>query len=211
MIDNEIKNILSRAYNKKSVDRDQSSIQPWKVKERDVFYSYLKKENKSSLLEIGAGTGKDSLFFNERGIKTFSTDLSPDSVKLCKEKGLEAKVMSFDQLDIPNNQFDSVWALNCLLHVPKKNLNKVLKEIDRVLYSEGLFYMGVYGGENHEGVWEDDFYVPKRFFSFFEDYSIKEVLSEVFEIEYFNCVPKEVVGGKFHFQSIILRKRSVVL
>lgn len=131
-------------------------------------------------------------------------------IKLCRDKGLNARVMSFYNLDFPNYHFDSIWALNCLLHVPKEDMKKVLSEIKRVLKPSGLFYLGVYGGENSEGVWEDDHYSPKRFFSFYDDETLKELLSESFHIEYFKVVPKEIVGGnvQFHsFQSVILRNK----
>lgn len=201
-----IKKSLSSSYDSKSKQRNESLIQDWKVEERDHFYSLLVKEEKISLLEIGAGPGKDGLFFNERGLKTLSTDLSEESVALCQEKGLNAKVMSFDHLTLPDNEFDAVWALNCLLHVPKQELEQVLMEIKRVLKPGGLFYMGVYGGRDSEGIWEDDFYEPKRFFSFYEDEKIKEVVANVFEIEGFRTISKEIVGGELDFQSIILRK-----
>jgi SAM-dependent methyltransferase len=169
--------------------------------------NYIHNENYTSLLEIGAGTGKDSLYFKEQGLNTFSIDVSPEMIKLCKEKGLDANVMSFYNLDFPNHHFDSIYALNCLLHVPKAYIKGVLNEIKRVLSPSGLFYLGVYGGENSEGIWEEDHYTLKRFFSFYEDESLKELLSEFFLIEYFEMVPKEIVEGKFHFQSIILRNK----
>lgn len=194
------------SYNKNAMERDSYSFQDWKVKEREIFLETLKTNKCRNLLEIGAGPGKDSLYFKEQGLNTTSTDISPEMVKLCKEKGLNATVMNFSDLDFPNHHYDSIWGLNCLLHVSKKDIKRVLLEIKRVLKPSGLFYMGVYGGENHEGIWEDDSYTPKRFFSFFEDDSIKELLSEFFTIEYFHVVPKEIVGGPFHFQSIILRK-----
>jgi ubiquinone/menaquinone biosynthesis C-methylase UbiE len=203
---NSLNQNLIHAYNEKANERNSFSVPDWKVREREVFLDYIKKGKISSLLEIGAGTGKDSLYFKEQGLDTFSTDISPEMVKLCKEKGLNAKVMNFANLDFPDNQFDSIWALNCLLHVSKENIKTVLNEIKRVLKPAGLFYMGVYGGENSEGVWEEDRYTPKRFFSFFEDNSLKQLLSEFFSIEYFTVIPKEIVGEVFHFQSIILRK-----
>ncbi|WP_047982808.1 class I SAM-dependent methyltransferase [Ornithinibacillus californiensis] len=197
---------IIESYNQKANERDRLTVQDWKVAERNTFLSFLHKENKKSLLEIGAGPGKDSLFFQEKGLETFATDISVEMIKLCKEKGLTAKVMDFADLDFPDNHFDAIWSLNCLLHVPKMEIRGVLQEIKRVLKPSGLFYMGVYGGENHEGIWEEDHYTPKRFFSFFEDETIKELVSEFFTIEYFEVIPKEVVGGKFQFQSIILRK-----
>lgn len=203
---NTIKQNLIDAYNKKVIDRDSLNLPDWKLKERDIFSRYIKDEKISNLLEIGAGTGKDSLYFKEIGLNTYSIDISPEMVKFCNSKGLNAKVMSFENIEFQDNYFESIWALNCLLHVPKKDIRGVLNEIKRVLKPSGLFYMGVYGGRNFEGIWEEDAYDPKRFFSFFKDDSIKELLSELFTIEYFNVISTEIVGGKFHFQSIILRK-----
>ena len=198
------KNIIE-SYNKKAIERNSSIIQDWKVNERENFLNYIHSENFSSLLEIGAGPGKDSLYFKEQGLNTFSIDLSPEMIKLCKEKGLNSEVMSFYNLNFPNNHFDSIYSLNCLLHVPKKDIKRVLNEIKRVLKPSGLFYLGVYGGENSEGVWEGDHYTPKRFFSFYEDKTLIELLSELFIIEYFELVPK--VFGKLHFQSVILKNK----
>ncbi|WP_042147302.1 class I SAM-dependent methyltransferase [Paucisalibacillus sp. EB02] len=198
---------ITNSYNKKAIERNLNNVQDWKIKERETFLNYIHNENQSSLLEIGAGTGKDSLYFKEQGLNTFSTDVSPEMIKLCKEKGLNADVMNFYNLDFPNNHFESIYALNCLLHVPKEDIKGVLNEIKRVLKPSGLFYLGLYGGENSEGVWEEDHYTPKRFFSFYEDETLIELLSELFFIEYFEVVPKEVVGGKFHFQSVILRNK----
>ncbi|MFX3674734.1 MAG: class I SAM-dependent methyltransferase [Paenisporosarcina sp.] len=197
---------LSESYSKKAVERDLSSLPEWKQKERDIFSQYIKDEKILNLLEIGSGTGKDSQFFNELGVDTFSTDISHEMVKLCISKGLKAKVMSFENLEFRDNSYESIWSMNCLLHVPKEDIKEILLEIKRVLKPSGLFYMGVYGGENFEGIWKEDTYEPKRFFSFYENDSIKELLSEIFTIEYFNVVPKDIVGGKYDFQSIILRK-----
>ncbi|MEC1521039.1 class I SAM-dependent methyltransferase [Neobacillus niacini] len=197
---------IADSYNQNAKERDLYILQDWKVNEREIFLGKLKTNKCLNLLEIGAGAGKDSLYFKEQGLITTSTDISPEMVKLCKEKGLNAKVMDFAHLAFPDDHFDSIWALNCLLHVSKKDIKNVLLEIRRVLKPSGIFYMGVYGGENHDGIWEEDSYTPKRFFSFFEDNSIKELLSEFFTIDYFHVVPKEIVGGPFHFQSIILIK-----
>ncbi|MFD2637851.1 class I SAM-dependent methyltransferase [Piscibacillus salipiscarius] len=197
---------LLESYNQKASERDSNQIQEWKVRERENFMKYLSDEKVTNLLEIGAGPGKDSQFFNQQGLATFSTDLSPEMVKICRNKGLEAEVMNFSNLQFANEQFDAVWALNCLLHVPKQELRDVLLEIKRVMNPGALFYMGVYGGYNHEGIWEEDFYRPKRFFSFFEANELREILSTIFEIEYFNIISKEVIGRDLEFQSVILRK-----
>lgn len=206
MMMNELKESLQQSYDKETKSRDRLDVQDWKVIEREKFLELLMLENKKNLLEIGAGTGRDSLYFNDKGFSVKTIDLSSAMVALCREKGLDAETMSFDQLDFPSDTFDGIWALNCLLHVPKKELASVLNGIKRVLKPGGIFFMGVYGGVESEGVWEGDHYEPKRFFSFFTDEALKETVSSIFTIERFHSVPPEEVGGSLSFQSLTLRK-----
>ncbi|AZR72108.1 hypothetical protein BBF96_01085 [Anoxybacter fermentans] len=203
-MDQELKASLIETYDRHAKERDKSEIEPWKAEERDYFLNLLKKEQKKFLLEIGAGPGRDSKFFKDNGLEVIAIDISTEMVKLCKKKGLKAYVMDFYNLKFYPETFDAVWALNCLLHVPKKNLPKVLEGIRNVLKPNGLFYMGVYGGPDSEGVWEDDHYWPQRFFVFYTDEHIQEVVQEYFELVYFKTIP---TGGEIHFQSLILRKK----
>ena len=203
-MDADIKNNLKQSYNAHAYEREKNEMQEWKVKPRDTFLSLIKDESKVSLLEIGAGHGRDSKFFIENNLQVTAIDLSQEMVKLCTEKGIEAYEMDFYDLSKLNKKFDAVWALNCLLHVKKASLGLVLNEINNILNPKGLFFMGVYGGEDKEGIWENDIYTPKRFFSFYTDDSIKEVVEEYFDIVSFKKIDS---GGKYYFQSIILRKK----
>ncbi|GAF23495.1 methyltransferase [Bacillus sp. JCM 19047] len=197
---------LKEAYNKQAKYRDSAITDDWKTNEREGFLRVLQREKKTSLLEIGAGPGHDSLYFHQHGFHTFSTDLSPEMIAICKSKGLEAAEMSFYQLQFPDEQFDALYAFNCLLHVPKAELSEVLNELKRVIKPNGLFYLGVYGGRTSEGIWEEDVYEPKRFFSFYEHEPLQSLLSAFFSIESFNVIPSNVIGGDLAFQSIVLRK-----
>lgn len=198
-------NSLQQSYNNHANQRDQSEIEPWKVQERDQFLNWLRAEDCLSLLEIGSGPGKDSLFFHQNGLKVTTVDFSEEMVRLCKEKGLpDVHCMDFRHLDFPDNRFDAVYALNCLLHIPRAEIDDVLVEIRRVLKPNGLFFYGVYGGQNSEGIWEDDTYEPKRFFSFYEDEAIKQLVRKYFILEDFHTI--NMGEGKPHFQSMTLRK-----
>lgn len=206
MIDNE-KAALKQAYNKYADHRNQSGIEPWKFEERERFLERITKEGRSSLLELGAGTGRDSLYFQQQGLKVTCIDFSEEMVRFCKGKGLEAQLMDFHHLDFDSCTFDAVFALNCLLHVPKAKLDGVLEEVSRVLTPDGLFFCGVYGGQETEGIWEKDFYEPKRFFSMFEDEAIVQVAKRWFHVEDFHTVA--MGEGAPHFQSLLLRKKPM--
>jgi SAM-dependent methyltransferase len=196
---------LSQSYNSTAKERDSHLIESWKAEEREIFLSTLIRENKRTLLEIGAGPGRDGLYFQEQGLTVTCTDLSPEMVSLCHAKGLTAYVKDFLALDFPPHSFDAVFALNCLLHVPKADIRRVLQGISELLPPGGLFYMGVYGGNDYEGFLENDTYIPKRFFSFHTDQQIQELTGLYFTQIYFKAVPLGT-DREYHFQSMILRQ-----
>jgi len=194
---------LRTFYDKDAARRDKKTLPAWKQRERQYFLERLQKENKKSLLEIGAGTGHDSLFFQQNGLTVISTDLTQAMVELCHNKGIEAYVMDFHHLAFPDNHFDAVFALNCLLHVPKPDLPAVLVNIRRLLKPGGLFFMGVHGGIEMAGTWEEDLHEPKRFFALYTDDQILAVGRQVFQLERFQ--PVQTSSEQTHFQSMIWR------
>ncbi|MEZ4518484.1 MAG: methyltransferase domain-containing protein [Chloroflexota bacterium] len=197
---------LRTAYDSRANERDGLTYQDWKAAERQAFLELLRQENRQSLLEIGAGPGRDSLFFQEQGLTVTAVDLSPEMVTLCRTKGLDARVMDVTALDFPAGSFDAAYTMNTLLHVPKAEWPATLDSIAAVLVPDGLLYLGVYGGIDSEGIWEDDAYEPKRFFVFHTDEQIREAVVGVFELVSFR--PIELgEEDKLHFQSLVLRKR----
>jgi SAM-dependent methyltransferase len=196
---------LREAYNRSALTREKGKKEPWKIVERQHFLELLQKERKHALLEIGAGTGQDGKFFQEQGIEVICTDLSPTMVKCCREKGLPAYVMDCLHLDFPAASFEAIYSLNCLLHVPSPDLPTALNSIRELLRPGGLFYLGVYGGNEQEGIWVDDQHEPKRFFSYHTDSYMQQVTQQFFEPISFKVVEVSR-GAHFHFQSMILRR-----
>lgn len=195
---------LKKYYNQEAELRNLSEKQEWKKDQRANFYSYVKSENKNSLLEIGAGTGNDSRFFMDCGLNVVAVDLSSEMVKLCKGKNIQAYELDFYNISNLNKKFDCIWSMNSLMHVPKNDLPQVLNEINFVLKEKGLFYMGVYGGVDTESNYVDEVTDTPRFFSYYSESKIKEVLSNVFDIIEFHQFD---VGRNTDFQAVIMRKK----
>ena len=196
-------------YDRNANDRDAGERQAWKDPVRDGFLKRILGEGKTSLLEIGAGPGKDSRFFMDNGLCVAAVDLSGEMVKLCREKGVEAYERDFYTLSGLGRTFDCVWSMNCLLHVPKADLPLVLAEIDAVLNPAGLFHYGVYGGADIEETWDDKVYGMPRFYSHLSDETLQAVTSEFFEIVAFDKINTEKGANRkqWNFQSLILRKK----
>jgi len=197
---------LRQAYDSGAEARDRQVQPQWKASERADFLSQLRANGLTRLLEVGAGTGRDGRLFADEGCMVTCIDLSPEMVRLCREKGLEALVMDVAELSFADESFDAVYSFNSLLHLPKTELPAVLLEIRRVLKREGLFCFGTYGGFDHEGVHEGDDHDPPRFFSFYDDEQLKCVVSEAFDILDFRSIDMNEEDPRFRFQSLLLRK-----
>ena len=199
-----IRRNLILAYDRAAEERDGYEVAGWKLDERERFLRMLHDEGKTRLIDIGSGPGTHAVYFRENGMVVTCIDLSPGNVSRCQQKGLAA--FECDVLDLQSlgEEFEAAFAMNSLLHIPRQELPGALDAIRHALAPGGLFFWGQYGGEQSEGVFQEDHYEPKRFFSLLEDGQIIEAASGVFKLERFAsfAVDKE---DKLHFQSLILR------
>jgi SAM-dependent methyltransferase len=200
---------LRNAYAKSASSRDEMAKHPWKLEERQRFLERLRDGGAKSLLEIGAGTGQDSVFFRDSGLDVVATDLTPEMVEFCRAKGLDARVMDVLNLELPDGSFDAVWTINCLLHVPSDSLPDALSEIARVLKPGGLSFLGVYSTEPpSEGINEGDNHDPKRFFAFRTDDHMLDAVRERFDVVDFHVIDLPAPARAFRFQSFTARRRA---
>ncbi|MCB0186574.1 MAG: class I SAM-dependent methyltransferase [Caldilineaceae bacterium] len=204
---------LRTAYDAMVEEYTRKSFPAWKAAERARALTMFQMEGRTTLLEIGVGAGRDSRFFQQQGLRVTCTDLSPAMVAHCRAQGLDAHVVPFDELDrfFAERRFAAIYAVNCLLHVPKAALSAILDKIHAILEPDGLFYWGQYGGIDKEGVWTGDHYRPQRFFARYTDAQFQQLPGPRFNIEAFCMIPNEVHADGDRpncFHSLLLRKRS---
>lgn len=195
---------LKRAYDAKAEERDRNPVRDWQKALWTQCLQSFQEEGLRSLLEIGAGTGQAAHFFQSAGLEVVCTDLSPEMVRLCREKGLEAHEMDFLRLDFPDGHFDGLFAQNCLLHVPKEDFADVLQEIRRVVRPGGLIFIVMHGGRSFEGVREKDFYEPKRFYALYADDELRRILERFFQVLSFQVITRGEESGDSR-QAVSLR------
>jgi SAM-dependent methyltransferase len=198
---------LRRAYARQVAEREASRKQDWKLAARADFLRRLQAAGARSLIEIGSGPGQDALYFQEQGLEVLASDLTPEHVAACRQKGLRAMVIDVCDLQLEGETFDAAFSLNTLLHLPKDEFPVALENMQGALKPGGLFYLGIYGGRDSEGIFEDDHYEPKRFFSFFTDDELKAALAPYFELVSFEAIQLNEADD-LHFQSVVLQKPS---
>lgn len=158
---------LRAAYDFDAARRNNNVFDSWRAEIVDQFLSRI--EPGASILELGAGAGQGAVYVAEKGFNVTAMDLSPANVTLAKERGIDARVGDFTDPEFFIGEFDGIFAMNSLLHVPKDRFQQVLATIRRSLKPGGIVSITVYGGVNHEGTLEDEWTDPPRFFAFYTD------------------------------------------
>lgn len=134
------------------------------------------------ILDLGSGPGWHGLFFKESGLDPVCFDISPEMIKLCKKKGLKAELGDIEDLKFKNDSFDGVWAVSSLLHVPKTKIPDVLAKLNKILKPNGLLFVGVKEGKGEELFESEKYPGVKRFFSYFNQEEMRDLLKPYFEV-----------------------------
>ena len=144
----------------------------WLVNGTDTFVSFIKDHKK--ILDVGCGAGVKSKYLVGKGLNVTGIDFSEKLIEIAKREVPGAQFHVLDMKDVNNLgiQFDGVFAQASLLHIPKKEISTVLKELLSCLASGGYLYVAVKGtrpdGKEEEVLKEDDYGYPyERFFSYF--------------------------------------------
>lgn len=93
------------------------------------------------ILDAGCGSGRDTKAFFELGYDVISIDASEQMVEATTRlTGTPARHLFFQKIEF-QNEFDGAWACASLLHVPRHEIDSVLKRIICSLRPRGILYM----------------------------------------------------------------------
>ena len=145
----------------------------------NFFLKYLNKDSKR-IMDLGFGSGRDSLYFKSKGYKVTSIDPLEKFCLKAKSLGLDdVRCIKAQEIDY-NNEFDGIWACASLLHVPSNELNDVFMRCYKALRKNGIMYCSFKYG-SFEGIRRERFFLDLNEESFKEyikntGFSIKEFL-----------------------------------
>jgi SAM-dependent methyltransferase len=140
-----------------------------------LCFNHMKSNNVKKVLELGAGHGRDTVFFASNGIQVHALDYSEVAIKIlntvAQEKRLSIiKSQTFDvaknPLNFADGYFDAVYSHMLFnMRFSEEDLNFVFSEIRRVLKPQGLNFFSVRnhhdksygkGVEVEEGIYDID-------------------------------------------------------
>ena len=130
---------VNKAFSAQSVhfDHDDRSNKVL-IDLRKQVYRHLARfvQPHSRILELNAGTGIDASFLTSQGHSVLATDLSDGMIHEMKKKNIDARQLSYENIDSITQKFDYVFSnfggLNCI-----DDLGKVTKHLPGLLKQGG--------------------------------------------------------------------------
>ena len=157
-------------YNKNSEEYFNSTLN---VDMTNTYKEFLKLVPEGGkILDLGCGSGRDSMNFIKLGYEVTAVDGSKELAKRASVLlGKEVIVSTFEELEL-KEKFHGIWACASLLHIKREDLKTVLNNLYNNLDDNGVFYMSFKYGEKE---YVDD---KNRYFNCFTDESIISFINE---------------------------------
>lgn len=128
-------------------DKDKNPV--WRIPSEESHYLACrwKSLGYKSILDLGCGLGRHTIFFAKHGFQVSAFELSPEGVqstaKWVLEEGLNADVRNGDMLYLPYDDasFDCLFAYHVISHTDTPGAKKISGEIKRVVKPGGEIYV----------------------------------------------------------------------
>ena len=157
-------------YNKNSEEYFNSTLNVDMTNTYKPFLKLVPKDGK--ILDLGCGSGRDSMNFMKLGYEVTAVDGSKELAKKASALlGKEVIASTFEELEL-KEKFHGIWACASLLHIKREDLKTVLNNLYNNLDDNGVFYMSFKYGEKE---YVDD---KNRYFNCFTDESIISFINE---------------------------------
>lgn len=111
----------------------------------NIIYDYKNNDNNLKILDFGCGDGRYyhyfRKFFNERNI--YGIEISKKRIENCREIGWNnVFLIKNNQLPFSSNMFDVINFMEVIEHIPKSEIDNILKELHRILKPNGKIIIG---------------------------------------------------------------------
>jgi 2-polyprenyl-3-methyl-5-hydroxy-6-metoxy-1,4-benzoquinol methylase len=132
----------------------------------------------SHILDLGCGSGRDSLFFKHKGHKITAVDGSRQIAQIASERLQQTVLLQdFNHLTLLD-RYEAIWACASLLHCKLANLPLILNNLKKHLKRKGIFYASFkYAPTSYEAKDENG-----RFFSYLSTHDAERLFTRDFSL-----------------------------
>jgi ubiquinone/menaquinone biosynthesis C-methylase UbiE len=166
---------IAGRYSERNAD-----MPPYLIESANRLLSMLQESGNTAqtVLDLGCGTGRDTVWLTKHGVKVMGADLSRGMLAEA-QKAVSTPFCQLDMRFLPlaSCVFSAVWCQTALLHIPKALISNTLSEISRVLKPGGFFYLSLQRGDN-EGFETRPYEPVERYYAHYKLDEIVEILQK---------------------------------
>ena len=106
-------------------------------------YKLIKNKKLKTLLDIGCGDGRDSVYFFNKGLKITAVDFSASGIKKIKSQNPKITCILGDirKIKLKTNSFDVIYAHLSLHYFDDKTTDKIFNNLHLALKKQGLLFI----------------------------------------------------------------------
>lgn len=181
----------------------------------DKFKFILENHKNDRVLDLGCGTGSDTLYLSERGYNVIACDYSQEALSIVKEniKGIESVQLDISKrLPFHDNNVGLIIADLSIHYFNEETTFSIMDELKRIMKNNGHLIIRVnsindinYGAGCGEEI-ENHFYLTKDGYKrFFDEYDIRYFFN-VLKIEYLEEAHMDRYGDIKKTFEVVLKK-----
>ena len=136
-----------------------------RIELRDEFVALLEEEKRRSVVDFGAGPGRDGEAFIVAGLDFVGLDLAHANAVLASERGVNVVQGSNDAPPFRQGSFDAGWSMSTLMHIAADDVPETLTAMTAALRPGAPLFVGVWGGDQGDIIGEFGLDGHQRFFS----------------------------------------------
>lgn len=187
-------------YNQYASKIFEDTVEQDMEKLRRKFLSCL--EEGDTILDLGCGSGRDSLAFYDLGYDVTPLDASEEMCKLAEiHTGLEVLQMKYEDMEF-DEAFDGIWGNAALIHVPENEIGDILERIIDALCLKGTLFLSFREGDQ-EG------FQGKLYFCDYTEERLERVLKETGRLDVQKLwVTEDGKDSDVHWVNVLAKKIS---
>jgi ubiquinone/menaquinone biosynthesis C-methylase UbiE len=114
-------------------------------------YKLIKAKNLETLLDLGCGDGRDSIYFANKGLQVTTVDFSESAINRLKSQNVTICCLLQDirNIEFQDNSFDVIYAHLSLHYFDNETTSKIFNNLYRILKKGGLFLLKCKSTDDH--------------------------------------------------------------